>query len=262
LSDTGSAETDLIQVRNIEGLDPVKADVNTSPLGSTDGSSYTGSNVASRNIVLTLGSNPDWNQWSYESLRRLLYSYFMPKRPTRLVFYSDDIVPVKIDGIVESAEDGLFSSDPEMVVSIICPNPYFIALEPQVVNGQTIRPGEDPIAIIYEGNIEAGIHVRTTHVLDPVPTSIGIQIGDPEASYFDVVAGVNSAMYFEMNSIPMEKFVQNVNIGSGVITNLLPKVEEGSSWPTLKPGSNDFSVITDVGGQDWELTYFERFGGL
>ena len=33
LSDTGRAETDLVQIRNIDGLDPVKASVNTSPLG-------------------------------------------------------------------------------------------------------------------------------------------------------------------------------------------------------------------------------------
>ena len=33
-------------------------------------------------------------------------------------------------------------------------------------------------------------------------------------------------------------------------------------WPILQPGENEFSVITDQGVQDWELIYFERFGGL
>jgi len=34
-------------------------------------------------------------------------------------------------------------------------------------------------------------------------------------------------------------------------------------WPTFKPdSSNAFSVITNIGSHDWELTYFERFGGL
>jgi hypothetical protein len=60
----------------------------------------------------------------------------------------------------------------------------------------------------------------------------------------------------------MQKFVQNVGIGSGVIGNLLSKMQEGSQWPIFQPGENEFSVITDQGGQDWELTYFERFGGL
>ena len=56
LSDSGRAETDLIQIRNIDGLDPVKASVNTSPFGSVDGASYVGSSVESRNIVLTITS--------------------------------------------------------------------------------------------------------------------------------------------------------------------------------------------------------------
>ncbi len=40
-----------IQIRNVEGLGPVKASVNTQPFGSVDGESYVGSNVGKRNIV-------------------------------------------------------------------------------------------------------------------------------------------------------------------------------------------------------------------
>jgi hypothetical protein len=267
LSDNGRVETDLIQITNIDGLDPVKAAVNVSPLGSIDGEAYSGSSVLSRNIVLTLRPNPNWDNWTYESLRRLLYSYFMPKRPTRLVFYSDDMIPVEIAGIVEAVTNNAFSKDPEVLISIICPDPYFYALEPKVITGQSVRSGGGVENIDYEGTIEAGIHVEVTALPGAAPTVIGIQIGDPAISYFTVAATVSTAMIFEMSSIPAQKFVQNVNIGGGavgVITNLLSKitVQEGSFWPTLHPGENSFSVITDAGTQDWELTYFERFGGL
>lgn len=262
LEPAGRAETDLVQILNVTGLDPVKAAVNTTPFGSIDGAAYIGSNVPSRNIVLTVHPNPDWDLWTFAELRRLLYSYFMPKRPTRLVFYSDDIVPVEISGIVESAEVNAFSKDQEFQVSVICPDPYFIALTPKVITGQSVRAGGAVTKIDYEGNIETGIHVKLTHASDPIPNSIGIQIGDPTLSRFNIAAGVSSSMYFEMGSLPMQKFVQNVNLGTGVITNLLPKMQEGSTWPILQPGENDFSVITDAGVQDWELTYFERFGGL
>jgi hypothetical protein len=79
-----------------------------------------------------------------------------------------------------------------------------------------------------------------------------------------VNAGVDATKYFELNSVAMRKYVQNVSIGSGVITNLLSKVLDGSSWPLLQPGENEiFITTTPVGGiQDWELTYYERFGGL
>ena len=264
LDDNGRAETDLIQVTNIDGLEPVKASVNMSPFGSVDGEAYIGGNVLSRNIVLSLHPNPNWDNWTYESLRRLIYSYFIPKAYTRLIFYSDDMPPVEIWGIVESVSVNIFSKDPELLVSIICPEPYFTALNPEVITGQSVRPGGSVAAINYNGTVESGIHVKVTFVSGSAPTVIGIQIGDPTISYFTVATTVNNSMYFEMSSIPMRKYVQNIDMNTGVITNLLSKitVQEGSSWPTLQPGEQDFSVITDAGVQDWELTYFERFGGL
>lgn len=258
----GRPETDLIQIRNIDGLDPVKASVSTSPRGSVDGVTYTGSDVPARNLVLTIHPNPNWLDWTYEKLRRLIYQYFMPKREIRLVFLSDDLVPVEISGIVESVSTNLFSKDPEFFVSIICPDPYFTAVDPTVVTGQTIRPGGVTTVVPYDGSIEGPVVVKVTYTSGANPTTIGIQLGNPEIIHFDVAAGVNSILYFELSSVPMHKYVQNVNIGTGVIDNLLTDVVQGSSWPTLQPGDNEFSVITDQGVQDWELSFYERFGGL
>jgi Phage tail protein len=260
LNDPGRPETDLIQIRNIDGLDPVKASVNTSLYGSVDGAAYVGGSIASRNIILTVHPNPDWDIWSYEALRRLIYSYFMPKQPTRLVFESDDIPPVEISGIVESVEVNPFSKDQEFLISIVCPDPHFTALEPIVLTGQSNM--SEPIIVDYNGNIETGINVKISHVSDPVPNTMEIRIGDPQVRDLAVGAGVSASMYFEMNSIAMRKYVQNINIGTGVITNLLSKVFVGSTWPLFQPGENEFFIITDQGVQDWELTYFERFGGL
>lgn len=264
LSDTGRPETDLIQIRNIDGLDPVKASVNTSPYGPVDGAAFTGANIPSRNIVLTLHPNPNWDTWTYENLRRLLYAYFMPKRAVRLVFLSDDMISVEIYGIVESFSNNMFSKDPEVIVSILCPDPYFTALDPTVLTGQSVRPGGATIDVDYNGNIETGITVKVSSVSGLAPTNIGIQIGDPELPYFTVDSSVDATKYFEMSSIRMQKFVENVSLDDAVITNLLSQVQipEGSSWPVIQPGVNQFSVITDQGVQDWELTYYERFGGL
>jgi phage-related protein len=188
----------------------------------------------------------------------------MPKRETRLEFYSDDLIPVEISGYVESVETNLFSKDPELLVSILCPDPYFTSIDPIVVTGQTIRAGGVATVVEYNGTIEAGIKTRVTSVGLPDPTEIGIQIGDPKITYFEVNASVTETMFFETSSEPMRKYVQNVDLVTGLITNLLNKVtvQEGSAWPILQPGENEFSVVTDQGVQDWELRYFERFGGL
>lgn len=259
LDSNGRVENDLIQIINITGLDPVKASINTSPYGSVDGSSFTGSSVLSRNIVLTLKPNPNWDTWTYEKLRRLLYSYFMPKLITRLVFHSDDMIPVEIYGVVESVSVNMFTKEPELQVSIICPDPYFTALDPTIITG--VNGSVETFD--YNGSVESGMIVKVTHV-SGTPTTIGIQLGDPKVTYFGVVADVTTTKYFELSSIPMRKYVQNVNIGTGVIENLLSKVylQEGSLWPTLQPGENEFKVITDSGVQDYELIFYERFGGL
>lgn len=262
LDDAGREETDLVQIRGITGLDPVKATVNTSPFGSVDGAAYTGSDVGTRNIVLTVHPNPDWDLWSFESLRRLLYAYFMPKLQTRLVFYSNDMPPVEIYGYVEDTNVNQFSQDLEIQVSIICPDPYFTAVDPTVVTGQSDRDNTTPDSIVYNGSVATGINVELTRVSDPAPTSIGIQVGDPSLSYFNVAAGVDSLKYFLMNSLSGNKYVQNVDLSGGTITNLLPKVQTGSQWPILQPGQNKFSVITDAGSQDYQLTYYEKYGGL
>lgn len=259
LDANGRAENDLIQIQNINGVDPVKASVNTSPYGSVVGTSYTGSSIPSRNIVLTLKPNPNWDTWTYAKLRRLLYSYFMPKLIVRLVFYSDDMVPVEIYGVVEGVDVNIFSKEPLVQVSIICPDPYFTALNPTVLVGVN----DELKTFVYNGNVESGMIVKVSHV-SGAPTSIGIQIGDPKITYFAVVADVTSSKYFELSSIPMQKYVQNVNIGTGVIDNLLSNVyaQEGSLWPVLQPGENEFTVVTDNGVQDYQLIFYERFGGL
>jgi hypothetical protein len=262
LSDNGREETDLLHIRNIDGLDPVKATINTSAFGSVDGGAYIGANVPTRNIVLTIHPNPDWGQWTFEGLRRAVYDYFMPKLLTRLVFHSDDIPPVEIYGYVEGCTGNPFTKDVELLVSIICPDPYFTAVDPTILTGIT-SDGSDPLEIEYKGNVETGFNVRVIHTAEPPPTSIGIQVGTPGLTYFNVAAGVTDTMYFLMNSIPGQKYVQNVDTNSGVITNLLSKLQIGSQWPTLKPGTNEFSVITDSpDNQEWRLTYFERRGGL
>lgn len=259
LDPAGSPSGDLIQIRNIEGLDPVKGSVNTTPYGSVDGSSFTGSSVLTRNIVLTLKPNPDWATWTYEKLRRLLYSYFMTKQVVRLVLYSDDMDPVEIYGVVEDTTINMFSKEPEFIVSIICPDPYFTSLNPTIITGMNGVVTE----VDYKGSIETGMLVRITHTSGN-PTTLDIQMGDPKISLFGVTASVDSTKYFEMSSIPTRKYVQNVNIGSGVIENLLSniRIQEGDFWPILQPGLNQFQIISDSGIQDYELIFYERYGGL
>ena len=258
LSDNGREETDLIQIRNITGLDPVKAAVNTSPFGSVDGAAYIGSSVPTRNIVLTIRPNPDWNDWTYESLRRLLYLYFMPKQLARLVFYSNDMPPVEIYGYVEDVSVTNFAKDVEIQVSIICPDPYFTAVNATVVLGEATGQTTPAIPVQYNGTVSTGLNLEVRELTHGA-IAIGIVIDGLNMWSF---ATLNAWTYFVLNSLPGKKYIQNVDMNSGVITNLLSSVGAGSVWPVLKPGVNQVIVNSDAGTQDFKITYFERFGGL
>lgn len=272
LSEVGRAENDLIQIRNIDGLDPVVASVSTVPYGSSDGEAYVGSSVLSRNIVLTLHPNPDWNTWSHEALRRIMYAYFMPKQEVRLVFYSDDMNEVEIYGVVESFGANMFSKDPEYIASIMCMDPYFKTIDPVVLTGANNL--EIPIEIDYGGNIPGGIYVKVEKVSGANPKQVTIQIGNPKLTTFkvdvDPAVIANDDKYFDMSSYPRSKYVRNVyiddvgDIKKGTKKSLLSNItiKEGSQWPMLQPGVNKFEVITDNGVQNWTLQYYELYGGL
>ncbi len=260
------SNTDPIQIRDVQGLGPVKANVNTTPFGSFDGESYTGSSVGKRNIVLTLGLNPNWKDQSITSLRQLLYTYFMPKRSVTLHFFSDTMSTVKIDGYIEGFEPNMFSKDPEIQVSIICPLPDFVEITPITATGvvDDIDFGAGSSAIQYKGTVPTGFVLRIEEIAGtPAYTgSFTIERSPNGPGMFIFEATVNTDQYVEMSSIRGKKYVRSTNLATGVTTNLLRSVNSFSKWIDLAPGENSVFVYNNTGGQKWTLTYFNRYGGL
>jgi hypothetical protein len=264
----GRPETDLLQIRNIDGLDPVKAAINSTPMASGDGVAFTGSNViVARNIVLTIRPNPDWKDWTHDTLRKLLYLYFVPKKPIDLVFESDDLDPVRISGYTESISNNPFTQDPEYQVSIICPDPYFASLNPIVVSGTTSTDGSATFMIPYNGTVETGIEVKITKGPAGGGGDTLVEIHSYSSNtYVSAMCVLLDTEYFIMSSIPGHKFVQNVVVGPGTIIDLIPST--GLPWPTLAPGPSFCAITTYnmfVGAleeNEYTLTYSERFDGL
>lgn len=260
LDPLGGAETDPFQIRNIEGLGPVNASVNTSPIASSHGDRYVGSSVGARNIVLTVKPNPNWQDTTYESLRKLLYSYFMPGYKVRLVFESDEFSPVEIFGYVETNEPAIFSKDGEINISVICPYPYFVSVDPVVIDGVNNDPEID---IDYQGTIETGIQVQISWASGLIEPLSVVQVGDPLLSTFRVWTNITEDQYFAMSSIPGSKYVRHVGVETGLIENLLNDILPDSEWPVLQPGTNKFAVYGSLYGvQNWRLVYYNRYGGL
>lgn len=254
-------ETDLFEVLNIDGLGPVTASVNTSQYGTVDGEAYNGSNVGKRNIVFTMGFNPDWADNTYSSLRTVLSRYFSPKQNVRLVFESDERLPVEISGYVESNEPNIFSKDPENQISIICPEPHFVAVDITQILGLS---SDAPLEIDYVGTVETGMFIRVSRDSGAAANVVTVALQRGATTYSFVTADivVDSDDDFFMQSIPKQKFVRSLNSITHISKSLLHKVQAGAIWPTLEPGLNLFDVTTDFGLQDVFMGYYERYGGL
>jgi|GEM_PF-2266010 len=273
LSESG-IDYDAFQILNIEGLDPVKATVNTTSLASVDGESLTGETVPTRNIVLTIRTNPDWNTNFQEGLRKQLFDYFTPKNTVRLVFSTDEFDDVEIYGVVEGVDANPFTQEPQFVISIICPDPYFVKVTPTVITGSVVSPESWPTEDIgIDGQVPVGFKLKTISPSeDPGFHILGtliVQVGDPSISTFrldDQTDASPDFMMFVMDSRPLHKYIRLVNLTSGIFKNVLNGLEETSVWPLLQPGSNHFAVMAEgsgaIVGFGWELTYYAKYGGL
>jgi hypothetical protein len=276
-----------IQVRNIEGLGPVKADINTQAL-ATRGVLLQGTSVGARNIVLTLGLNPDWVDYTVASLRQLLYRYFLPEQWVKLRFTSNVLPPVEIEGYVESTDPNIFSEDPEVQVSVICPRPDFIDPEAHTVEGivhDASTPTGDIVDLVYTGTVETGFELivgagdsSSFQLLTALNLDVGQLVGDPSdliwvpGSGHINLSGLDLDLtdhYLRMNTSPGSKRVSTVEFG-GAETNVMRNATT-IKWPKFTPGTNKIFIVGYIDGWPdelidpplpWKIAYYNRYAGL
>lgn len=246
----------VYQVIDIQGLNPPKAQINTTTIVGLDGAVFNSSKLETRNIVLTVKINGD-----VEQNRLNLYRYFRTKEWCKF-FYSNESRDVYIEGYVESVECGLFSNNEQAQISIICPYPYFKSLE-QIVDdiSNTLATFVFPFSINVNEPIAFSTFelTRTTNVYNDSSSETGVEIDiDILASCNDIeikniVTGEEFLLYY--NFQPNDRVVINTNKGqksvklirNGVTTNLFSALQKGSVFFQLASGDNFFGYLIDLG---------------
>lgn len=256
---------DPVYIRGLDGIGPVKATITTTPL-SERGEAYQGSSTPKRNIVLTLGLSPDWagNQ-TMASLRHILYRYFMPEQWCKLRFYSDELPRADIEGYVEGFEPNIFSEDPEIQISIICPNPDFIEPDATILKG-VVDDGTIETVFEYLGTLDTGFELRVDRTIENPSYTGGLDItltAERKDQLFRVTpVTIDTAKYFKLTTVRGRKRVQSIAEVDGAASNLLGNLDAISVWPVIKPGENVFKIDAAENGQAWTLAYFTKLGGL
>lgn len=117
-----------LAITSLTGIGPGKATINTTELATTDGSIYNSGKLPERNIVIEITY---LFHSTIEEARHISYEYFPLKKKITLEFETE-LRTVKIEGYVESNDPNIFNKQVKSQISIVCPDPYFYAIQDQV----------------------------------------------------------------------------------------------------------------------------------
>lgn len=247
------------QIVSITGLNPPKAQINTTSIAGLDGAKFNSAKLETRNIVISLKINGD-----VENNRHLLYMYFRTKEKCTF-YYQNNSLDVSIYGYIESVECNLFAKGEIMQISIICPFPYFSSIDEMIADisneiGAFVFPFSidlgDPIAFsIYEAN-------RVTSVINNSQSETGIIIeididdGVDDIKITNTVTG--EYLWLESNFMTGDKVIINTNKGqksvslirNGSTSNIFGTVMQGSTFFQLAVGENQLVYSVDNGSDD------------
>lgn len=125
-------------VKEIDGLGPVKANINTTKRATADGTAYNSAYLDQRDITFQLQFYTTGAE-SIEDIRHRSYKYFPLKKQVTIRVETDNRISEAI-GYVESNEPNIFSSAEGCTVVVACPDPYFYSLH----TSETIFSGIEP----------------------------------------------------------------------------------------------------------------------
>lgn len=245
-------------VKNIDGLDPVKATIVSSNFANMDGSQRQSSRRENRNLVITLGLRPNYDTTSVQSLRNLLYKFFMPKSQIKLRFFFDGVQLADIQGDVESFTSSLFSADPEVAISVLCFDPDFLAIEEGSFAGTTTS-GFSSVAKQYDGTIETGFKLHMVLNHDVTSFSLSVSATGEADQTLDFELPMFSTQTVELSTEPGNKYITWFH---GAADSVLYAMDPASSWPKLKPGNNLIRLKMAGIANPFTITYTTRYGGF
>lgn len=259
-------------IKSIEGLGPVKANINFKELATNDGSIDNSARLSSRNIVMSLQfmESP-----TIEETRLKSYKYFPIKRNIKFLIETDSRICETI-GRVETNVPTIFSNAEGCQISILCPNPYFYSAGENGTN-QTIFYGTEPLfefpfsnesltedliefssienrtegTIYYDGDAEIGITIQIHAVGEAeglviynTKTREIMRINDDKLKSL-MGSGIQAGDEITITTSRGEKGIYMLR--SGVTTNILNSLEKPIKWFQLSKGDNTFAYTASSG---------------
>lgn len=242
-------------VIKIEGLNPPPAAINNTEINGVDGAKFNSSKIGVRNLVIYLNIKSP-----VEENRQALYNYFHVKRKVKIYFKNQNR-DVYIEGYVETFENDLFENLQQPQISIICPEPFWKAVDDLIVEfSDEISLFEFPFDIEEEGIEFSQVNLEATRVINNsgVETGVIIELYATTNQILNpIIYNRTSQTFFKLNFDMHEGDLIMINTNQGqksvtltrnhITTNIINYRENGSSWIQLLPGTNEISYEADAG---------------
>lgn len=266
-------------VTKIDGMGPVKANVNTSHSAVADGETINSTRLSGRNIVI---EGIFTNASTIEEARLKSYKYFPIGKKVTVRIVTDERIG-EVDGVVESNEPDIFSERETFQISIICESPFFKdvgenGIVETMFSGVEAEfefpftnnsPTENLIefsqivtkktnTVYYAGDSETGVLI-TVHALGVVGDIDIYNIETREHMKIDMGklaaltgSGMISGDTIEINTVRGNRSVTLIR--GGRKTNVLNILGKHPDWFTLAKGDNLFTFVAADGEENLAFT--------
>lgn len=246
-------------IKEIEGLDPVPAEIVSGSFANADGEQFQSSRRGKRNIVIKLDLRHEYAGLSAGQLRAGLYGYFMPKMEVLLRFFDDLIGTVEIKGTVESFSAPLFAKEPEAIISILCFKSDFLSPNSDIITGIS-NSDYTELEFQYTGTVETGVIFSLFPARSTTEVTLHHRTPDNIDSALPFVGIINKGDQLVINTTPGEK--GGVMIREFTERSVLYGISPFAHWITLKPGTNFIRVHIEGAAIPFSLEFTKRYGGL
>lgn len=282
---TNPEDSGLI-IESIDGLGPSKANINSTELATMDGSVFNSARQEERNIVISLIM---MFAPTIEDARQKVYKYFPMKKLVKIQVETDNRF-VETEGYVESNEPDIFSDQESTQISIICPDPYFYAVDRKESKFSYVDPlFEFPfsnesvsesliefgsirldrrVSLTYPGDTDVGI-VITVHALGTVKNFSIFNVDTREYITIDTnkIETITGKPYSKeddvlISTIKGQKYVRLLR--KGKYYNIIGALDRNSEWFQLLPGVNEFGFSAEEGEEEMVVSFNYRiaYGGI
>lgn len=233
------------QILSVTGLNPTSSTLNETNVVGQPGVKFVGSKINKRAITFTIRVNYPCEVNRAELVR------FLASNNEITLHITTDHKDLYIDGKVEMNEYNIYTQSQTMMVSIICPYPYFRNTEERITDSVISTGGfQFPFSV----NVDETIRFDDLNILDKlivynygqVDTGLKIQlqffetVTDPRIYNFD---NPNEYIGFKGEYVLGDVIEINTNVNvkeravlirNGVRTKILNKLLPGITWVKIK----------------------------